>query len=90
MSCEDFISRFFQLINRRDMDALEGILQEAAEFYFPKTQASSRRSTVHSSPFIDFLCGIFRGFESKFLVFQDSWFSALKTQDRFPASRKYW
>ena len=51
MEMERFVAHFFDLINRRDMDAFGGILQEKAEFYFPKTQPLQGRAVeLHDLP----------------------------------------
>ena len=73
MSSEDFIGRFFQLINRRDMDAFEGILQEEAEFYFPKTQPLLGKNRIRR--FFQILFRQFPELEFQVLktIIQDSW-----------------
>jgi ketosteroid isomerase-like protein len=38
MKLEETVTQFFNIINDRDLEKLEGLLDEKAEFYFPKTQ----------------------------------------------------
>lgn len=38
MKLDDTVTQFFEIINKRDLETLEDLLDEKAEFYFPKTQ----------------------------------------------------
>jgi ketosteroid isomerase-like protein len=38
MKLEKAVAQFFHFINERDLEKLEDLLHEKAEFYFPKTQ----------------------------------------------------
>lgn len=40
------LHRFFDAVNRRDMDAMKDCLDENAEFYFPKTQPLFGRDRI--------------------------------------------
>ena len=73
MSMEAFIANFFDLINRRDMDAFEGILLEDAEFYFPKTQPLLGRNRIRR--FFQILFGQFPELQFQVLktIVQDPW-----------------
>ena len=73
MTGEDFIIHFFDLINKRDMDAFESILQEEAEFYFPKTQPLLGKSRIRR--FFQILFRQFPELEFQVLktIIQDSW-----------------
>ncbi len=46
MSNDKAISRFFDLINERDLDGLEALLIENSEFYFPKTKPMVGKNRV--------------------------------------------
>jgi ketosteroid isomerase-like protein len=46
MSPEDHFKRFFEIVNRRDLEALGDGLAEEAEFYFPKTQPLRGRNQI--------------------------------------------
>jgi ketosteroid isomerase-like protein len=46
MAPEDCFKHFFEIVNRRDLDALGDGLTEDAEFYFPKTQPLRGRNKV--------------------------------------------
>ena len=35
---DEVVSRFFTLVNERDLSKLEALLREESEFYFPKTK----------------------------------------------------
>ncbi|MFC1579773.1 nuclear transport factor 2 family protein [Thermodesulfobacteriota bacterium] len=67
MSSEDFIGRFFELINKRDMDGFEDTLHEEAEFYFPKTQPLLGKNRIR------------RFFQILFRQFPELEFQVLKT-----------
>ena len=38
MKSDDTVTQFFDIINKRDLEVLEDLLDDKAEFYFPKTQ----------------------------------------------------
>ena len=38
MNFEEAVTQFFHVINERNLEKLEDLLDEKAEFYFPKTQ----------------------------------------------------
>ena len=42
MSAEDHFKHFFEIVNRRDLEALRSGLAEEAEFIFQKTQFRDR------------------------------------------------
>ncbi len=46
MSNDKAISRFFDLINERDLEGLEALLIENSEFYFPKTKPMVGKNRV--------------------------------------------
>jgi len=75
MSREAFIGRFFQLINGRDLDRFEEILEEDAAFYFPKTQPLLGRDRIR------------RFFQILFRQYPELRFQVLKTitQDAWAA-----
>ena len=39
MKLDNTVTQFFDIINKRDLEILEDLLDDKAEFYFPKTQA---------------------------------------------------
>jgi ketosteroid isomerase-like protein len=46
MNNDKAISHFFDLINERDLEKLEGLLIENSEFYFPKTKPMMGKSRI--------------------------------------------
>ena len=46
MSPEDHCKHFFEIVNRRDLDAIGDGLAEEAELYFPETQPLRGRNQI--------------------------------------------
>jgi ketosteroid isomerase-like protein len=46
MSLEQTVTKFFEVFNSRDMNRMKELLNEDAEFYFPKTQPLIGRERI--------------------------------------------
>lgn len=73
MTGKGFIAHFFALINKRDLDAFEGILDDGATFYFPKTQPLLGKNRIRR--FFQILFRQYPELEFQVLktIIQDSW-----------------